>query len=644
MYGYIKVAMAVPKVSLADVKGNLQDIKDKILKAEAEKADLAVFPELSLTGCSCGDLFFQGALLKTALQALREIRLFSKETSCAIVVGLPLMLDGKLFNASAVVAKGRVLGFALKTNLSTEKNESRMFSGAEGAERKYITERELGLSDSDREIPVGNDLVFSLDNECRFSLEIGEDSFMAVTPGTVHCASGSELVINPAAFGEAVGRREYRKELMKTQSARLNSGYCLVSAGWEDSTSDTVYSGHSILCENGSVTAENESYVDTDYVLFGEIDMEKIRADRIRNKASSASFIKGECRTVYVETASEHEADGKSMKPGKLPFVPQSKKDRQRICKEIFSLQVTSLKQRIKKTNGRPVLGISGGLDSTLALLVAVKAIKELGKDPSEVVGITMPCFGTSDRTYKNSWLLMETLGITAKEISIKKACLQHFEDIGQDKDNYDLTFENAQARERTQVIMDYAGMVGGFVVGTGDLSELALGWCTYNGDHMSMYGVNGGVPKTLVRWMVSTLAESDMFPESSEVLKDILDTPISPELLPADEKGNISQQTEDIVGPYALHDFFIYNYVRYGFSPEKIFLLAKRAFEGDFSEEVILKWLKSFYRRFFTQQFKRSCQPDGVRIGSVALGGRDFYRMASDASFSLWMNEVEKL
>ena len=311
---------------------------------------------------------------------------------------------------------------------------------------------------------------------------------------------------------------------------------------------------------------------------------------------------------------------------------------------EIFSLQVTSLKRRIMKTGGRPVLGISGGLDSTLALLVAVKAVEELGKDPSEVVGITMPCFGTSDRTYNNSWLLMETLGITAKEISIKKACLQHFEDIGQDKDNYDLTFENAQARERTQVIMDYSGMVGGFVVGTGDLSELALGWCTYNGDHMSMYGVNGGVPKTLVRWMVATLADSGVFPKSTEVLKDILDTPISPELLPADEKGNISQQTEDIVGPYALHDFFIYNFVRYGFAPEKILLLAKRAFKNDFSEEVILKWLKSFYRRFFTQQFKRSCQPDGVRIGSVALGGKDFYRMASDASYKLWMDEVEKL
>ncbi len=645
MYGYIKVAMAVPKTSLADVKGNLQDIKEKILKAESEKADIAVFPELSVTGYSCGDLFFQNALLKEALCALKEICLFSKEISPAIVVGLPMLICGKLFDCGAVIAEGKVLGIVPKTNVSEngEKCEKRFFASASELTVSAVSEKVLGLSDSDREIPVGNDLVFSLDNECRFSLEIGEDSFMPVTPGTVHSACGSEIIINLAAFGEAVGRREYRRELFKNQSARLNVAYCLVSAGWEDSTSDTVYSGQSILCENGNAAAENENYVDTDYIIFGEIDMEKIRADRIKNKTAD-DFITKNCRNVCVSTESKHEAAGESVKLNKLPFVPERKEDRQKRCMEIFSLQVTSLKRRIMKTGGRPVIGISGGLDSTLALLVCVKAIEELGKDPKEVVGITMPCFGTSDRTYNNSWLLMENLGITAKEISIKEACLQHFEDIGQDRNNYDLTFENAQARERTQVLMDYSGKIGGFVVGTGDLSELALGWCTYNGDHMSMYGVNGGVPKTLVRWLVSTLADCGIFPESSAVLRDILDTPISPELLPADEKGNISQQTEDIVGPYALHDFFIYNFVRYGFSPEKIFLLAKRAFKDDFSDEVILKWLKSFYRRFFTQQFKRSCQPDGVRIGSVALGGKDFYRMASDASYSLWMEQVENL
>lgn len=644
MNGYIKVAMAVPKVSLADVKGNLQDIKEKLLKAEKEKADIAVFPELSLTGCSCGDLFFQRALLGEALSGLKELCEFSSSVSACIVVGLPLVMGSGLFNCGAVISKGKLCGITVKTNVpdTIEKNEKRWFSSAENLPFDCITEKELGLSDSERIIPVGNDLVFSLDNECRFSLETGEDMFMSVTPGTLQSTFGSEFIINIGSFGEAIGRREYRKECVKNLSARLNSGYCLVSTGWEDSTSDTVYSGQSLLCENGTVNAENENYVDTDYILFGEIDMEKIRADRIKDTA--VPFCGKKCRSVFVETSSNHEADGESIQLNKLPFVPQTKEERQKRCMEIFSLQVTSLKRRIMKTGGRPVLGISGGLDSTLALLVCVEAVKELGKDPLEIVGITMPCFGTSDRTYKNSWLLMETLGITAKEISIKKACLQHFEDIGQDKDNYDLTFENAQARERTQVIMDYSGKVGGFVVGTGDLSELALGWCTYNGDHMSMYGVNGGVPKTLVRWMVNSLADSDMFQKSRDVLKDILDTPISPELLPADEKGNISQQTEDIVGPYALHDFFIYNFVRYGFSPEKIFLLAKRAFKDDFSEEVILKWLKSFYRRFFTQQFKRSCQPDGVRIGSVALGSKDFYRMASDASYALFMKEAEKL
>ena len=645
MYGYIKVAMAVPKVSLADVKGNLQDIKEKILKAEGEMAELVVFPELSLTGYSCGDLFFQNALLKEALSGLKELSIFSKDVSSAILVGLPLNIGGKLFSCGAVIADGKVLGIVPKTNVAEncEKCERRWFASASELGVSSVSEKALGLSESDREIPVGNDLMFSLDNECSFSLEIGEDGFMPVTPGTVHSAGGSELIINLAAFGEAVGRREYRRELFKNQSARLNVAYCLVSAGWEDSTSDTVYSGQSLLCENGSIAAENENYVDTDYIIFGEFDTEKIRADRMKNKTAD-DFIVKNCRNVYVTTRSKHESTGKSIKLNKLPFVPEKRADRQKICKEIFSLQVTSLKRRIMKTGGRPVIGISGGLDSTLALLVAVKAVKELGKAPSEVVGITMPCFGTSDRTYNNSWLLMETLGITAKEISIKDACLQHFEDIGQDKNDYDLTFENAQARERTQVLMDYSGKIGGFVVGTGDLSELALGWCTYNGDHMSMYGVNGGVPKTLVRWMVATLAESEFFSESKDVLKDILDTPISPELLPADEKGNISQQTEDIVGPYALHDFFIYNFVRYGFSPEKIFLLAKRAFKDDFSDEIILKWLKSFYRRFFTQQFKRSCQPDGVRIGSVALGSKDSYRMASDASYSMWKEQVEKL
>ena len=644
MYGYIKVAMAVPKVSLSDVKGNLKDIKEKIMKAETEKADIIAFPELSLTGCSCGDLFFQSALLKEVLSGLKELMTFSNEVSTAILVGLPLNIGGKLFSCGAVIAKGRLLGIVPKTNISeAEKNDSCFFASARELSVSAVSERALGFSDCDREIPVGNDLVFSLDNEVRFSLEIGEDGFMPVTPGTVQAMNGSELIVNMGALGEAIGRKGYRRELLKNQSARLHSAYCLVSTGWEDSTSDTVYGGHSLLCENGNIAAENESYVDSDYILFGEFDTEKIRADRMKSKATD-DFINVKCRAVFVETASKHEATGESVKLNKLPFVPETKEDRQKICSDIFALQVTSLKRRIMKTGGRPVLGISGGLDSTLALLVCVKAVKELGKDPSEVVGITMPCFGTSDRTYNNSWLLMKTLGITAKEISIRDACLQHFEDIGQDRNNYDLTFENAQARERTQVIMDYSGMVGGFVVGTGDLSELALGWCTYNGDHMSMYGVNGGVPKTLVRWMVASLAETEFFRDSRDVLRDILDTPISPELLPADEKGNISQQTEDIVGPYALHDFFIYNFVRYGFSPEKIFLLAKRAFRDDFSEEIILKWLKSFYRRFFTQQFKRSCQPDGVRIGSVALGGKDFYRMASDASYALFMEQAEKL
>ncbi len=648
MYGYTRLALAVTKTNPADVKANLCDIKDKIMKAHENKAEIIAFPELSLTSCSCKDLFYQSSLLTEAVKALKDIMALSKKVSPVIIIGTPLKLNGRLFNCAVVVAGGKISGIVPKTFLSFSNggSEALRFSSANEFVAEGISEAELGVSEKDEIIPVGNDLIFKADNEYNFSVEISDDLCSPFAPSVIHSVMGSEVIINISASGETVGKREKRKELVKNQSARLTAAYALVNTGWEESTSDFVYSGHSLIFENGSSVCETEEFLESDLIIYGETDIEKIRADRIKNKALSecVPLAAKKCRYVQLRTASAYEATGESIKLNKLPFVPMLKEERQKRCMEIFSLQVTSLKRRIMKTGGRPVIGISGGLDSTLALLVCVKAVEELGKSPAEVVGITMPCFGTSSRTYDNSLELMETLGITSKEISIKKACLQHFEDIGQDKENFDLTFENAQARERTQVLMDYSGMVGGFVVGTGDLSELALGWCTYNGDHISMYGVNAGVPKTLVRWIVATLAESGMFKKSESVLKDILDTPISPELLPADEKGNIAQQTEDIVGPYALHDFFIYYSVRYGFSPEKIFVLAKRAFKDDFSQEVILKWLKSFYRRFLTQQFKRSCQPDGVQIGSVALSGQNGWKTVSDASFRIWMDEAEKL
>ncbi len=648
MYGYTKLATAVTKTSLADVKGNLKDIKYKILKAEKEKADIIAFPELSLTGYCCGDLFYQKLLSDEVNFALKELIDFSEKISAVIIVGAPIAVKDKLFNCGVIIASGKLSGIVPKTYIpnTAEFCEKRWFTSADEIDFDFVCERDLGISEKEELIPFGNDLIFKLDNEYRFSVEIGEDLWAVVPPSCVHALSGSEMIFNISASSETIGKRHYRHELIKNQSARLMSGYCFVSAGWEESTSDTVFSGHSLICENGIEINENENYVDSDYILYGEIDVEKLRADRLKNKdmIEKSNRINQKCRTVYVSTFSKHEASGESIKLNKLPFIPANKEDREKRCMEIFSLQATSLKRRIMKTGSRPVIGISGGLDSTLALLVAVKAVTDLGKDPDEVVGITMPCFGTSGRTYNNAWLLMKTLGITAKEINIKAACLQHFKDIGHNETIHDLTFENTQARERTQIIMDYAGKIGGFVVGTGDLSELALGWCTYNGDHMSMYGVNGGVPKTLVKLIVKTLAECDVFPESSKVLLDILDTPVSPELLPTDEKGNIAQQTEDIVGPYALHDFFLYYAVRYGFSPEKIYFLAKRAFEGEFGEDMILKWLKSFYRRFFTQQFKRSCQPDGVKIGSVGLSAKSDWKMASDASFALWAEQVEKL
>ncbi len=644
MYGYTKLALAVTKTSLADVKGNLKDIKKKIKEAEEKGADIIAFPELSLTGYCCGDLFYQSALLEEVNEAIAELIKFSEGVASVIVAGAPLSIKGGLYDVALIISKGELCGIVPKTYLANtnENYEKRWFNSADELGSDFTCERALGINNNEKPVPVGNDIIFKLENEYRFSVEIGEDMNAIIPPSASYSMNGSEIIFNLSAFAETVGAREKRRDAVEAAARRLKVGYCLVSSGWEESTSDAVFSGHSLISEKGEIVAENKNYLGSDYVLYGEVDLEKIRADRLKNKDMIP--FSDECRTVYISSCSKFEAKGESRKINKLPFISEDEKIMEKRCREIFEIQTTALKRRIMKTGGRPVLGISGGLDSTLALLVCVKAVKDLNKDPSEVVGITMPCFGTSNRTYNNAWDLMKKLGITAEEINIKEACLQHFKDIGHDERVHDLTYENVQARERTQVVMDYAGKVGGFVVGTGDLSELALGWCTYNGDHMSMYGVNSSIPKTLVKKMVKVLALSEEFESCREALLDIVDTPVSPELLPTDEKGNIAQQTEDIVGPYELHDFFIYYAVRYGFSPKKIFHLAKLAFEGDYSDEVILKWLKNFYRRFFTQQFKRSCQPDGVKIGSVGLGSKSDWRMPSDASYALWMNEAESL
>ena len=511
----------------------------------------------------------------------------------------------------------------------------------------WLDAEDLGLVNEDAVVPAWGATIrpsqLFLKGNAAFAVEICEDLMAPHSPSVKLATDGAEIILNLAASHEIAGKRTYRQKLVEFQSASCNCIYAFCSAGYTESTSDLVFSGHSLIAENGRILAENGSPIATDYMLIQDCDLGRIQADRCKKQYySHCGGVDDQPKTCISYTPLR--SDGTLYPLRKLPFVPSNKADRDERCKEIFNIQVTGLQQRLATIGANAVIGISGGLDSTLALLVAVEAMRRLGRPLSDVYGVTMPCFGTSDRTYNNSWELMRKLGISAKEISIKKAVTQHFEDIGHDIHVHNATYENAQARERTQILMDYASVVGGIVVGTGDLSELALGWCTYNGDHMSMYGVNGSIPKTLIRWIIEAIADSPDFAAAKAVLMDILDTPISPELLPPDAEGKIAQKTEDLVGPYALHDFFLFYALRYGFTPTKIYTLACRAFADDFDSETVKKWLKNFYRRFFTQQFKRNCQPDGVKVGSVGLGPRGDWMMPSDASARIWLDEAEAL
>ena len=487
---------------------------------------------------------------------------------------------------------------------------------------------------------VDRSQVFNVGGGALVGIEICEDLMGPIAESSYLAMGGAEVIVNLAASPELIGKRARRQELVKNHSAACCCAYAFCSAGYTESTMDNVFSGHSLIAQQGKILAENENQIDGDYMITMDCDLGQIRADRMVSK----HFGEDSELTEQGLGAKELRSDGALFPLQKLPFIPSNQAERTARCEEIFNIQVAALKQRLATINSNAVIGVSGGLDSTLALLVAVEATRQLGKPLSSVYGVTMPCFGTSDRTYQNSLELMKTLGITAKEINIRNAVKQHFADIGHDESKHDGTYENSQARERTQILMDYASVVGGIVVGTGDLSELALGWCTYNGDHMSMYGVNADIPKTLIRWIIETVAQRPEFAASKATLADILDTPISPELLPPDAAGKISQQTEDIVGPYALHDFFLYYMLRYGFTPTKIYALACRAFKDDFDGETVKKWLKTFYRRFFTQQFKRSCVPDGAAVGSVGLSPRSSWRMPSDACGRIWLDEIEKL
>ena len=642
MEGLMRVAAAVPGLRLGNVKENAAAIAGMMRSAAQAQAGLAVFPELCLTGYTCGDLFFQKSLLEATEAALGALCDQCPE-GLTVVVGAPLCVDGALYNCAVVLTHGRFLGAVPKLFPPNyhEFYEKRWFASGFGLRTQQI--RLCG-----QELPIGRELVFTGADGIRFGVELCEDLWTPLPPSTFLTLNGAEVIVNLSASNELIAKREYRQELIRQQSARCLCGYVYVSAGTGESTSDLVFSGHSLIAQCGTTVAENADYLAEDYLLTADLDLDRIRADRrVQGEFADAGAHYGALepvRPVDCPALGLPDSVAPRLHVPKHPFIPADKASRQARCAQIFDLQATALARRLRITGGKVTVGISGGLDSTLALLAACRAMDLMGLPRTHITGVTMPCFGTTDHTYRNALTLMDTLGVTRREIPIHEAVRLHFRDIGHDESDHSVTYENAQARERTQVLMDVANQTGGIVLGTGDLSEIALGWCTYNADHMSMYGVNSGVPKTLVRWIVQTCTENPAFAASREVLESILDTPISPELLPPDEKGNIAQQTEDLVGPYALHDFFLYYAVRFGLRPKKVYELARLAFAGDFDDETLRKWLKNFYRRFFNQQFKRNCMPDGVKIGSIALSPRGDWRMPSEAESALWLAECEAL
>lgn len=644
-YGFVRVAAATPQVKVADCIYNTDQIKAMIGEAEQNNVSVVAFPELSITAYTCGDLFLQRLLLEEAKTSLGDICKATKGLSVIVIVGLPLEIGGHLYNVAAVVSDGQICGVVPKTFLPNynEFYEKRWFSSAE-----VLKTKEIALCGQN--VPVGTDLIFE-GRDFRFAIEICEDLWSPIPPSSFATVNGAEIVFNLSASNDTTGKHGYRKDLVKQQSARCIAGYVYAAAGAGESTTDVVFSGCSMIAEDGAVLAESERFFLDSRLIITDIDVERLRNDRLKNKSFSIAEYRELDNIVYrTISVCNDKKTGKESIPlcryiSTTPFVPARDNMLDERCDEIFSIQVGGLAKRLLHTNSKTaVIGVSGGLDSTLALLVLVKTFDKLGLPRKGIYGITMPGFGTTDRTYNNAIELMRSLGISVEEISIVNAVKQHFEDIGHDPLVHDVTYENSQARERTQLLMDYANKVNGLVIGTGDLSELALGWCTYNGDHMSMYGVNTGIPKTLVRTLVSWVGNSQMDDASKTILQDVVETPISPELLPADKDGNIVQKTEDTVGPYLLHDFFLYYVLRFGFSPAKIYFLAKHAFEGEYTDEVILKWLRTFFWRFFSQQFKRSCLPDGPKVGSVNLSPRGDWRMPSDASVAVWMKELDTL
>lgn len=643
MRGLVRVGAAVPSLALGNVKENMKRHLAMMREAKEKHVSIVTFPELSLTGYTCGDLFFQRRLLDDVTDALLTLKDEMPEEIIA-VVGAPLEIEGALYNCAVVLHKGEIISAVPKTFLPNngEFYEKRWFQSGDARRDAWAAIPKLKTD-------VCRQAIFETEDGVRFGIELCEDLWAPLPPSTMLSVSGAEIILNLSASNELLSKREYRQQLISQQSARCQCGYVYVSAGMGESSSDLVFSGHSVIASCGTVIRESEGYLSDDYLMTADIDIDRIRADRM--KQSSFADCAAQVRAMWkqepnilrtMENALLPDDVAPDYRVSKHPFIPSDKASRQLRCAQILAMQATALARRLSVTGGKVVVGISGGLDSTLALLAACKAVDMLHLPRTNILGITIPCFGTTDRTYHNALDLMTSLGVSQREIPIHNAVRQHFADIGHDESDHSVTYENCQARERTQVLMDVANKIGAIVLGTGDLSEIALGWCTYNADHMSMYGVNSGVPKTLVRWVIQTAAENEAFSSSRECLQSILDTPISPELLPPDEKGNILQQTEDVVGPYALHDFFLYYAIRFGYPPKKVFDLCCIAFQDDFSCETILKWLKNFYRRFWTQQFKRNCMPDGVKIGSIALSPRGDWRMPSDAQYKAWMDECD--
>ena len=635
--GFVKVAAASIQVSVADTEFNKISICNAIDEAVKNGAKIVVLPELCLTGYTCSDLFLQEKLINSAKEKLFEIADCTKAADALIFVGLPLIVNDKLYNCAAAINRGNILGIVPKVRIPnySEFYELRHFN--KGNDVPFDIELKDNVV-----VPFGTNIIFECDkySKLKVAAEICEDVWAPNPPSNSHGLNGATVIVNLSASDETTGKDIYRRNLINGQSARMLCGYVYANAGEGESTTDLVFGGHSIISENGLILAEAKRF--ENQIIYGDIDVEKLLMERVRMTTFEGSFTNDSYRKVKFKIDIKETSVDRKFDPA--PFVPSNVEDRTRRCEEILSIQSMGLKKRLKHTGCKnAVVGISGGLDSTLALLVTVRAFDMLGLERENIIAVTMPCFGTTDRTYNNAVLLIKGLNATFKEVDIKEAVTLHFKDIEQDINKHDVTYENSQARERTQVLMDIANKYNGMVIGTGDMSELALGWATYNGDHMSMYGVNASVPKTLVRHLVRYYADTCGDKKLTEILLDILDTPVSPELLPPQD-GKISQKTEDIVGPYELHDFFLYYILRYGFEPSKVFRIAKNAFEGIYTDEVILKWLKTFYRRFFSQQFKRSCLPDGPKVGSVAVSPRGDLRMPSDASAKIWLDDVEKI